>query len=67
MKTCYSFIYLVFDTFCLKIYIKNIWNNVAIVIIQNVLIYLDQNVSMVFVNNIYIGKYYNSLGHEKLI
>ena len=41
--------------------------NVLIPPDQNVLLPSDQNVSILFVNNIYIGKYLNSLAHEDLI
>ena len=37
--------------------LENIQNNLALVMIPTVLIYPEQNVSILFVNNIYIRKY----------
>ena len=40
-----------------KYILGNIYSNLALVIIRNVLIFLDQNFSIIFVNNTYIEKY----------
>ena len=43
--------------FVSKYILGNIYSKLALVIIRNVLIYLGQNFSIIFVNNTYIEKY----------
>ena len=42
--------------------LKNISNNLAFVIIQNIRISVDKNISILFVNNVYFGKILEQLG-----
>ena len=46
--------------------LKNISNNLAFVVIQNIRISVDKNISILFVNNVYFGKILEQLGTWKL-
>ena len=55
-----------FETFCSKIYITKYLKQFSTLYNSNILISLDQNVSILFVNNIYFGKILEQFATWKL-